>query len=69
MKPIFEHIQEFREKMVAMGYVEGEVNAFLHDQIEDRKVSDLSEEEAKELIEYMNDYLSFASKSRQLINN
>lgn len=68
MKHIQDFIKQFKHQMVTMGYVEGEVNAFLHEQIGDRKISDLDSNEIAELIEYMKSYLAFAAKSKGLVN-
>ncbi len=68
MRDIQDSIQQFTHQMVTMGYVEGEVNAFLHEQIGDRKISDLDSYEIAELIEYMQCYLAFAVKSKGLVN-
>ena len=62
-------IKLLRGEMVSLGYVEGEVNAFIHDVIGNKTIDSLSNQECRELIDYLNSYISFAKKSKSLVNS
>jgi len=55
--------------MLDLGYVEGEVNAFIHDVTGDQPIEKLNKHDYQELIEYLGSYVSFARKSKQLVAN
>ncbi len=65
---IEEHISNFRLEMQNLGYAKGEVNAFVHDIVEDRVLSELSQEECNEIKDNLTDYLIFAKKCKVLRN-
>lgn len=65
MESVEEFISYFMSEMQNLGYAEEEVNAFVHDILEDRQLSELSQEERKEIIDYLDDYLAFGKKCRR----
>ncbi|TWH46861.1 hypothetical protein [Sporomusa sp. KB1] len=69
MGAMIEEIDSLKKQMVGLGYVEGEVNAFIHDAIGDKPISKLSNQEYKDLIDYLNSYLLFAKKSKGLVSS
>ncbi|WP_094603688.1 hypothetical protein SPSIL_055410 [Sporomusa silvacetica DSM 10669] len=64
-----EEIYSLKKQMLDLGYVEGEVNAFIHDVTGDQAIEKLNKQEYHELIEYLSSYISFARKSKQLVAN
>lgn len=59
-------LTNFRMEMQSLGYVEGEVNAFIHDIVEDRELSKLSDQEWKEITNHLTSYLAFAKKCKKV---
>lgn len=57
-------IASFRVEMQNVGYVAGEVEAFINDIVEGRKLSNLNQQESKDIIDNLNNYLSFAKKCK-----
>jgi len=64
-----EKIYSLKKQMLDLGYVEGEVNAFIHDVTGDQPIERLNKQDYQELIEYLSSYISFARKSKQLVMN
>lgn len=59
-------IRNFCTQMQSLGYVEGEVNAFVHDIVDDRDVSSLSDNEWEDIEDQLNGYLVFARKCKKV---
>lgn len=64
----YEKIYELRKEMIILGYKDLEVDAFIHDVIGNKSIDKLDEQEFKELFEYLDSYISFARKSKQLVS-
>ena len=64
-----EYIEYFCAEMQELGYAAGEVNAFVHDVVEDSKLSELNQEESMEIMDYMKSYLLFAKKCKKVTQN
>lgn len=60
------YISNFRNEMKSLGYVACEVEAFIHDIVEDRRLNKLSQEECDEIIDTFTSYLMFARKCKQV---
>lgn len=63
----YEKIYGLREEMINLGYKDLEVDAFIHDVIGNKSVDKLDKQEIEDLIEYLDSYVSFARKSKQLV--
>ena len=64
---IIKYVYFFKFEMQRLGYVDREVDAFIHDFLGDRTIAELSDEEGHEFLEYLEAYLSFARKSKQMV--
>jgi 2-polyprenyl-3-methyl-5-hydroxy-6-metoxy-1,4-benzoquinol methylase len=69
MESLAEYIAEFRVEMAKLGYADGEINVFVSDATENKRISQISKLECAEIIEHLEDYLVFAKKCRKLVMN
>lgn len=60
-------IEDKKSELIKLGYREGEVNAFIHDAANGKKLLDLSMKELEDIVDYLDSYISFAQKSYKLV--
>lgn len=67
MESLTECIADFRIAMAKLGYADGEINVFVSDATGNKRIDTISKPECDEIIEYLQNYLVFAKKCKQLV--
>ena len=62
-------IADFCAQMQSLGYVEGEVNAFVRDIVQDKDLSKLNDSDWEDIADQLNSYLSFARRCKKVAAN
>jgi hypothetical protein len=69
MGSLSEYISEFRREMANLGYADGEIGVFISDATDNKLITKISQQERNEIMEYLQNYLSFARKCKRLVMN
>lgn len=67
MTNLIDHVSAFKDEMMKLGYVEGEVDAFVSNFAEGERIDDISEKNQSEFMEKLDNYLVFARKCKKVI--